>query len=44
MDLSTSSTFRAVVVFPEPEGPESKMMRDSPRWAAIFSAAMRTFF
>ena len=39
----TSSIFSAVVVLPEPEGPESRMIRDSLRWPAIFSAAHWTF-
>ena len=36
---STSSIFMAVVVLPEPEGPERRMMWDSPRWSAIFLPA-----
>ena len=40
---SSSSIFNAVVVLPEPEGPESRMMWDSLRWSAIFRAADRTF-
>ena len=40
---SCSSIFNAVVVLPEPEGPDSRMMWDSFRWSAIFRAAVSTF-
>ena len=41
--FSSSSIFMAVVVLPEPEGPESSTMGLRARLSWIMSAALRTF-